>query len=104
MWEWNHPGVGERESGRAPRQHPCLRKGRREERMEQTTRGHRGGQHRGQGRVLPQKVRKRMSGRKEESIENSKVSTGFGSCGVFDDHQESGFRGGLDTEPACRDG
>lgn len=59
MWEWNHPGVGEREDGRAPRQHPRLRKGRREERMEQTTGGHRGGQPQGRGRVLPQKVRKK---------------------------------------------
>lgn len=59
MWEWNHPGVREREGRRGPRQHPCLRKGQREERMEKTTRGHRGGQHQGQGRVLPQKVRKK---------------------------------------------
>lgn len=27
--------------------------------MEKTTRGHRGGQYQGQGRVLPQKVRKK---------------------------------------------
>lgn len=62
-------------------QHPCLRKGQRGERMEQTTRGHRGAQHQGQGRVLSQKVRKKDVRKKEESVGKSQVSTGFRNCG-----------------------